>query len=186
MPLTQTTRRTLHAAAIGLVALLVLANLAMIFGFSTENREESGSRSRAVAVVVARVLYADFEDLPVAEQEAVVDSLHGAVRKTAHFLEFALLGCLTASLIRLIWLFLARSLPLWQTAGIPSLFCLLTAACDETLQIFTGRGPAVRDVLIDFAGALSGVLFLHLAVGLISAVSRARRRKQRQKEELSA
>jgi VanZ family protein len=115
-----------------------------------------------------------------------VDSLHGAVRKTAHFLEFALLGCLTATLVRLIWLFLARSLLLWLTAGIPSLFCLLTAACDETLQIFTGRGPAVRDVLIDFAGALSGVLFLHLAVGLILAVSRARRRKQRQKEGLSA
>ncbi len=176
------TRRTLHAAAIFAVALLVLANLTMIFGFSTENREDSGSRSRAVAVLVARVLNPDFDELSSIEQEAVVDSLHGAVRKTAHFLEFALLGCLTASLVRLIWLFFARSLPLWQTAGIPSLFCLLTAASDETLQIFTGRGPAVKDVLIDFAGALCGVLFLHLAVWLILAVSRSRKRIRHQEE----
>ena len=186
MPAKIPNRRPLHLIAILFVALLIAANLTLIFSFSSENREESGSRSREVTLIVARICYADFDDLPATEQEAIVDTLHGFVRKTAHFLEFALLGCLTASLVCLVWSFVGWRARVWQTAGIPALFCLLTAISDEVYQIFTGRGPAVKDVLIDFCGAVSGVIFLHLAVWLVGRIHSARQRKIQKKEARAA
>ena len=73
------------------------------------------------------------------------------VRKGAHFTEFAMLGALAAG-----------SVPAATFAK--PLFCaLLTAVSDETIQLFVeGRSSAVRDVWIDFAGALLGVLLYRL------------------------
>ena len=177
--------RALHLAAILCVALLVAANLMLIFSFSSESRGESASRSRNVTIAVARLLNPSFDDMSPDEQNAVVDELHHYVRKAAHFLEFALLGLLSASLVRLIWLYVSWRLVGWQTAGIPSVFCLLMATTDEVYQIFTGRGPAVKDVMIDFCGAVSGVLFLHLAVWLIGKIHCARKREAGEREDAS-
>lgn len=73
------------------------------------------------------------------------------VRKGAHFTEFAMLGALAAG-----------SVPAATFAK--PLFCaLLTAVSDETIQLFVeGRSSVVRDVWIDFAGALLGVLLYRL------------------------
>ena len=43
-------------------------------------------------------------------------------------------------------------------------FALLCAVADEFLQSFTGRTSSVRDVLIDFGGALCGMLLTMLVV----------------------
>ena len=48
------------------------------------------------------------------------------------------------------------------------LFGLSVGAIDEFLQIFSGRGSAVSDVLLDFLGYLSGAAVLALAALLIS------------------
>ena len=128
--------RTLYPVAMALVALLILGNLALIFGFSSESREESGSRSREVTLVVAKILYPNLDSLPEEEQKTAVESLHGYVRKAAHFLEFALLGCLTATLATLIRGYFVLSIRGILTAGAPGVFCLLTAAAilrDEPL-----------------------------------------------------
>ena len=50
-------------------------------------------------------------------------------------------------------------------------FALLCAVADEFLQSFTGRTSSVRDVLIDFGGAVSGLL---LSMLLIRGVDRLR------------
>ena len=178
MPLHPSSRRKLHLAAIICVAILVVANVLLIFSFSSESREESGSRSREVTVVVARPLTPSFDEMPPAEQNAVVDHYHHYVRKAAHFLEFALLGFLTACLVQLIWSYGGNRLILWQTMGIPALFCLLCAISDEVYQIFTNRGPAVADVGIDFCGAACGVIFLHLCGWLITRILRHKAGKE--------
>lgn len=167
-------RRARYLAAMALVTLLILGNLMLIFHLSSESREESGSRSRELTLVVLRVLYPHLDSLPEAEQDSLLDSFHGIVRKTAHFLEFALLGCLSAILVWLIRTYLDLSLRGLLTAGAPSLFCLLTAIADETYQIFTNRGASVKDVCIDFCGAVSGVLFLHVILWIGTAVGRRR------------
>ena len=169
-----TKRHTFRLVATICVALLVMANTMLIFGFSSESKEESGGRSREVTAFVARVLDPTFDDLSPAEQDEAIDHLHHYVRKAAHFLEFALLGCLTACFVQLLWSLLEKRLLLPLSWGLPALYCLLCAITDEVYQIFTHRGPAVGDVMIDFCGALSGVLFLHLCLWLASAIRRAR------------
>lgn len=62
--------------------------------------------------------------------------------KTAHLVEYAVL-----------YLLVRRALP---TDARALLFCLAYAASDEWHQSFVpGRGPSVRDVLIDGIGALT-------------------------------
>lgn len=73
------------------------------------------------------------------------DWLSYAVRKTAHFAEFGVLGALWSGLSRQ---YPGRWMWLW---GLP------TAMVDECLQFFApGRAPMVTDVLIDAAGYLWG------------------------------
>ena len=178
MPLHPSFRRKLHLAAIIFVAILVAANILLIFSFSSESREESGSRSREVTVAVARPLTPSFDEMPPAEQNAVVDHYHHYVRKAAHFLEFALLGFLSACLVQLIWSYRGKRLILWQTMGVPAVFCLLCAISDEVYQIFTNRGSAATDVAIDFCGSVCGVIFLHLCGYLLVRISRHKAGKE--------
>ncbi|MDO5401303.1 MAG: VanZ family protein [Eubacteriales bacterium] len=76
------------------------------------------------------------------------------VRKLAHLTEFTALGlCLG-------WLFAMLNKGKWT----PLLWGVAAACVDETIQCFVpGRGPGVRDVCIDAAGVLTGVLVLRLA-----------------------
>ena len=81
-------------------------------------------------------------------------------RKLGHFTEYFLLGAelmLLAFLLRpafrlrFIWLLL---------------FAGAIAAMDESLQLTSGRGAAVNDVLLDIFGALAGLIMMALAAGL--------------------
>ena len=75
--------------------------------------------------------------------------LHALVRKAAHFTEFGVLGAL--------WSGYRHRRPMGWTWS----FGLLVAAVDECLQfIQPDRGPAVTDVLIDYAGYLCGWLLV--------------------------
>lgn len=77
---------------------------------------------------------------------------HNLLRKLGHFGEFAVLGfLLTGSFWNL------KNFRLSKPLG----SALFVALCDETLQLFIpGRSGEIRDVWIDFAGALCGCLFL--------------------------
>lgn len=79
----------------------------------------------------------------------------GLLRKLAHFCEFCTLGMLLA------WLFGMRCRTWLRRKGLP-LLCGIAAACaDETIQRFVpGRGPSLRDVGIDTAGVILGILLL--------------------------
>ena len=86
---------------------------------------------------------------PIVSPENV--TLH-LVRKMAHFTEFFCLGCVLALLLP----FRGKSQLL--AAGLS----LLTGFIDETIQIFSGRGPAISDVWLDFSGAAAAILLLAL------------------------
>ena len=79
------------------------------------------------------------------------------VRKSAHFLEYAVLGGLAAAAF---WRSGQLRLP---QAGNLLGPCLFWAVADEFLQTFVeGRTGLVRDVVLDFAGVLAGVLVICL------------------------
>ena len=126
------------------VCAALLLTLGFIFGHSAMSRSASLSESSAVAGwKLLRLEPADF------------DRFVELVRKLAHFAEFALLGGESALLLR------AIGRPVSFLRGAFSLLCcLLAALCDETVQIFSGRGPGSVDVWIDFAGAIFGFFLL--------------------------
>ncbi len=145
-----------------LVAALLTAVL--IFFFSSQDGEESSELSNGVTLEVAQIIRPDFESLPRADQQSYLESLGGVVRKCAHFCEFALLA------FNLMFYFSLRrddgrlrpSLPIaW---GLATLY----AGTDELHQRFVSdRGPALLDVGIDSAGALTGALVAALLLTLL-------------------
>lgn len=79
--------------------------------------------------------------------------LHALVRKAAHFTEFGVLGGL--------W----SGQNAHRRARFSWLYGLAVAAADECLQMLSpDRGPAVTDMLIDYAGYLCGWLAVYAAV----------------------
>ncbi len=82
-------------------------------------------------------------------------------RKLAHFAEFWLLGLELALL-----LIAVRKVSLQNAVN--CLFAsLVVAVVDETIQVFSDRGSRVTDVLLDFSGAMTGVLSALLVYRLI-------------------
>ena len=79
------------------------------------------------------------------------------VRKMAHFAEYMVLG------VMMCLLFLRDDLTprLYMTA----MACAVAAGIDETIQKFSeGRGPGLRDVLLDFVGSMTGITLLSLGI----------------------
>lgn len=120
-----------------------------IFGFSAQTGEESGN--------ISQKFTEKFLDI-FGLTEANVNRAEHILRKCAHVLEYALMGALIYVL--------ALRIPKIQTpACLPSalafVITFLYAVTDEIHQIFIpGRGPSVRDVLLDGIGALIGILMI--------------------------
>ena len=123
------------------IALLIL-NILFIWGNSLLPGSVSGAFSKFVRDVLATFFPGGGED-PQAG--------HGLLRKMAHFTEFACLGGL------LCWFFHMLKKPVWT-----AFLCgVLVASADETIQVFVpNRGPSIRDVGIDSAGVILGMILL--------------------------
>lgn len=132
-----------------ILIILIAATLVFIWGNSLQGPEDSMKRSDIAEHVVRPIILA----VPVDAWHSD-DMVTFITRKLGHFSEYFLLG---AELMVLA--FILR--PVYQTR---SLLLLLFAVCvafvDEALQLTSGRGAAVKDVLLDSGGALAGLLFL--------------------------
>ncbi len=134
--------------------LLLSATIAFIWFNSFLGREDSASLSRMIYEWLLSV------GIPIPSEHFI--------RKLAHFCEYGLLGC---ELTALFWL---RSGLRFQSLCNSAFAALLTAVTDETIQIFSGRGSALTDVLLDFSGAVTGILFMSLLIHLIGKRTRQR------------
>ena len=120
---------------------LLICNLIFIWGNSMLPGEISGAFSDWVKSTLARILR-------IGRRHA---SGGGLLRKIAHFTEFAALGMLLAWLHGMLQKGKLR----------PFLWGVAAASMDETIQCFVpDRGPAVKDVCIDSAGVLTGIILL--------------------------
>lgn len=159
-----------------ILTVAVLVNMAIIYFFSEESVEDSGNRSTGIVEKIMHLLHPDYDSLDWSTRMDIMASTHRLVRKLAHFAEFGLLGFLSAWLVTYVnrrkkWV---RA---WLEWLIPTVFCLLYAASDEIHQIFSNRGASVKDVLIDFAGAVTGILFMRAIVAIVRAAKRRRERR---------
>lgn len=143
-----------------LLLLAILAALAFIWGNSLDSAVESAAKSGRVGELLRPLLEL------VVGQGGVTDHL---VRKLAHFTEYAVLGALL--------LLTAVGFRVCLQTVVNCLFFLMAAALtDETIQIFTGRGPQIQDVWLDFAGGFTGLLVMLALWALLRGAFRSRRR----------
>lgn len=129
---------------------LTLGWMALIFGFSAQTGETSGSASALIAEPLTRLIARITEPVTQEERAALYRMIDNVVRKTAHFAEYAVLGGLLAMLGSFIH---------FHGVWLPWLLGTLYACTDEWHQAYSpGRACAPMDVLIDACGVLAGIL----------------------------
>ncbi len=143
--------------------LLVLAWMAVIYCFSAQNADLSGSISGNVCDGIVTTVNDAFR-MNMTEQEvtAAADRMEFPVRKMAHMFEFAVLGIFSFAFFHGVTTKERRKY----------LYSVLTvivyASADELHQFFSdGRAARVSDVLIDTAGALIGLAFLYFILKFV-------------------
>jgi len=146
----------------------VILWMAFIFSMSAEPAVESDKTSGGVAELILKIFVPDFEELSSAERAEMVDGIQHAVRKSAHFCGYTLMGIL---------LCIAFSGHFERNRHIlPSAFLVgaLYAASDELHQRFVpGRSGEIRDVLLDSAGVATGILISFLFVLIVKRRKKA-------------
>ena len=154
-----TKRKYSHKAATFVVAILLLVTLAFIWGNSLRSEKTSAAESGSVLRIIE----------PFLESFLGKGNVTGHLfRKLAHFTEFGVLGAELALLIVLRGRPRAQALMNGLSGG------LAAAVTDEALQLLSGRGSMVADVLLDFSGAAAGGAVL-LAVYAAAMILRNRK-----------
>lgn len=139
------------------IALLLLMILyLMIFYFSSEDADRSSDITTRVTKALLQFYY-KIKGGSGNQQIAgyTVSSAEGFIRKLAHFTEYACVGFLSYSIV-VVWFGTIWKGRFWVIVQL-----LLSAAADELHQYFVpGRNAAVKDVLIDTAGGIAGMLVI--------------------------
>lgn len=130
----------------------------LIFSFSAQDSTVSSQVSGDVSEGIVSILN---RKLDLGMSEEVVEQLSGKieiyVRKLAHFMEYFILA---VSVAFPLYVYGVRGLPLMITAG---LICVGFACLDEYHQSFVaGRNPSKKDVGIDSAGAILGIIITRI------------------------
>lgn len=127
--------------------------MAFIFGLSSQNADESSETSGSLIASFAEIFYPGFDELTGEEQEQIIGSFQFIARKTAHFSIYGVLGFLS-----FLTFVSYRRLRLISRLSLSAAVCLAYAISDEIHQLFVaGRSCELRDVCIDFCGALLAI-----------------------------
>lgn len=129
-----------------LLGVLLVLTLCFVWGNSLLGREESAGLSRRVYLWLRSV------GVPIRSELFL--------RKLAHFCEFGAVGAELSLLV------LIRGGRGFQGVCNSAFAGLMTAVTDEALQLVSQRGSSVADVLLDFSGAVTGILALRLIASL--------------------
>ena len=188
------TYNIIHITIRIIAAILAVVWMIRIFDFSSADADVSGSVSRSMSYnlieKISRHLNLGWDEEKI---ESVAGPVEKYLRKAAHMYEYAVMSIL--------W---CIALDAWKYVGIQShpepysgdrrkrsgrsrrfirpgivlLICLIYAVSDEFHQIFVdGRSGEIRDVCLDFGGAIIGVLLGALIVFIY------RRRKLKQQPD---
>ena len=140
---------------------LLITQMWVIFGFSGQNGDESGSISRKITEAVTKNI-SSIQNLEKEEKEKVLKKIEHIIRKLAHFSLYAVIGFLLMSLMSTYKLKQKNRILVSCSIG------LLYAISDEIHQAFIpGRGPQIADVGIDFSGVVVGILISTLIIKIL-------------------
>ncbi len=140
-------------------AVLMVLTLIAIWRFSAQSAADSSALSGHLAEII--------NDNPWLNQVMDVDILEAILRKLAHGFVYLILGIgMTGVMVMQ---------PMRLTLLLVPLTGIFFAALDELHQSFVpGRGPAVRDVLIDAVGVCLGMFLMMLLRQIYRHFSRKR------------
>lgn len=151
----------------------VIAVMVTIFCFSAQPAQQSSETSIGIVEIIIKNTVPDYQQMKPEKQTQIREKITHAVRKCGHFTEFCALGIVTAIHAHIARKYKGRKDAKLKTFLITLSFCAVYAASDEIHQIFVpGRGPGVKDVLIDTSGALFGITAVMLALLAADAVRR--------------
>jgi len=145
-----------------MLIILMILTLLFIFVHSMIPPEQSTEESNKVGEIVGEIIP---PETPVGNYVQI------NLRKIAHFVEFALLGAEIAIYIMIYERKVTRGALTYPIA-------LILAFFDESIQMFSGRGPAILDVWIDFSGFASLSLLIFGVWSLFLFVVRRTKSKQ--------
>lgn len=132
--------------------------MCIIFSFSAQTGDESGSLSHTISTQVIQTSAFIFQqDWSNEEIETYADFLEYPLRKLAHMTEFFFFS-LTVIFPLFVYGLRGKKLILSTL-----LVCIVFAGSDEYHQSFVAdRGPSIKDVFIDSIGACLGTVFGYL------------------------
>ncbi len=142
-----------------LALLAILATIVFIFSNSAKSKTESNEQSDSFRGIVEAFIP---EDTSLGKW--VLDN----IRKVAHFTEYGLLGIEAAVLV---YVFAENRKKRISSGGVSIFFALTVAFFDETVQIFSKRGPSVSDMWIDIGGFFTYTVLTYLALELVIALT---------------
>ncbi len=139
--------------------------MAVIFSFSAQPAVESDELSMGIAQKIFEFING-LKDIPVFAwigTDRIVSAIGIAnhyVRKTAHFMIYAILAVLVYNLMA------SYGIKRSKVVLFAALVCLVYAISDEIHQIYVpGRAGQIKDVLIDFSGSASTLGIVYLVFG---------------------
>lgn len=145
--------------------ILIFLVCVLWFAFIFYNSTKPGDVSNAKSYSILNKIRTEYRKLDGSEkqqynalpQNAKEEKLNLIIRKNAHAFEYCVLAIIVSTILFQLKL-------KGKGAIIYIMFiCLLYAVLDEFHQIYVpGRTSSVRDVLIDFAGALIGMVLYYL------------------------
>lgn len=189
--MTHSARKSAHTTATVLSAVAVVAMCVFIFAFSSQPADDSTELSMGVVYHIIGFIVPGYDQMSPDEQWRWQQALDHPVRKTAHFLEYALLGVLWLNLLarlsfrraadtpndqtRRSLSFTSLSAPSPRTCALAVALSALYACTDEIHQLFVAdRAGMITDVLLDSCGAIFGIALFALVLHL-KAKSRQRK-----------
>lgn len=141
-------------------AVLTIVTFVIIFIFSSQNGDESGSTSREFTKKIIEILQID-KNLSESEKENLIENLQFVIRKLAHFTIYTIAGMNIYGFVNTFDMKKKNKILGALLVGI------IYAISDEIHQMFSGdRTPAIRDVVIDSCGVLFGIC-MFLAINKI-------------------
>lgn len=144
-----------------ILILLLLGTFYIIFGFSSQDGEKSGSISKRITEKIA-TLIPQIQEKSKLEKENIMNTMERIIRKMAHFSIYTVVGLLLMSLISTYNIKEKNRLIITLTTGI------IYASSDEIHQSFVpGRSPMITDVVIDTMGVILGILLIILGKKII-------------------
>ena len=134
----------------------------VVWGQSCIGGENSQKESDAVMSALEPIHGVDVETVDRISDE--FGQLNQLIRKSAHVLEYMVIGLEYGLLIWILLIqgnimFGKRLIQMYINAVMSGLF---TAVMDETIQIFSGRGPLVSDIWVDMLGIAAGLGFMSI------------------------